>query len=739
MPVPTSTLIFDTPNMASEQSSIAGPSQSPSPPGSSSNASPISVPSMLYTNKSNPPEDAESEQRSTRSTPSRTPVDLTRTQSAGKGGCWTCRIRRKKCDEERQGDSCKTCIRLRIKCLGWGAKRPDWMRDKDRVAEYKAAIKEQLTREGLIRGQPRAMYQKANANANSLLSTQQFQATSAPPSGTNTPTVRRSLSGGSSDFNYRNSFDSTQFNQSPLMSVVPGTNVHDISSMTSFVDPALQDPVFFSSPTIPLINDADHLQYDTYITGNDFMPTPSMPAPSPMSGTVESSTNPEDYFAYYFQEVRKLQFVFAGNALSNTLYSILMSDPRGAVAHAIAGLASLHSARLRIVHGIEAPNRNPERSIPKYFYDQAVIQLMNSKTMNGRYTEGDAIAAVYLITFSTLSGGSTDWTPMLEVACDWFIQTGIHEEQNPKLTLMNMSAVGRFAAKATVWVDVQSSVTLMQRPRFLSLYRRLFAGGAGYWANANEHYDLRMDKLTGCPDEAMLAIAEIAALAQWKATELHNGTLSTRELIKRGDLIEQTLKSRPETQNFSSLENGSPEPPHFGNPNSPTGSTMSDSVMPLAAGLTVPAGALDTTSPTEEMRRTVALDYLLTNTVSKFSSLASSVPLGVSDVVSSVGTLSELFQQLPVSDFDRAVIFPICLTGSMAEDPMMRELMRQRCMYHRDDYVGNMYQARTFIDTVANRRNTLSMSRHRATGGTGLVTVDWRESLRDRWSNLLLC
>ena len=33
-----------------------------------------------------------------------------------------------KCDEQREGDSCKTCKRLTLKCLGWGAKRPDWMR-----------------------------------------------------------------------------------------------------------------------------------------------------------------------------------------------------------------------------------------------------------------------------------------------------------------------------------------------------------------------------------------------------------------------------------------------------------------------------------------------------------------------------------------------------------------------------------------------------------------------------------
>ncbi|KLO08797.1 hypothetical protein SCHPADRAFT_803823, partial [Schizopora paradoxa] len=67
----------------------------------------------------------------------------------------TCRIRRKKCDEQRVGDSCQTCIRLRIECLGWGPKRPQWMRDKQAVEQYKAGIKEKLIKAGMVRGQPR--------------------------------------------------------------------------------------------------------------------------------------------------------------------------------------------------------------------------------------------------------------------------------------------------------------------------------------------------------------------------------------------------------------------------------------------------------------------------------------------------------------------------------------------------------------------------------------------------------
>lgn len=150
-----------------------------------------------------------------------------------------------------------------------------------------------------------------------------------------------------------------------------------------------------------------------------------------------------------------------------------------------------------------------------------------------------------------------------------------------------------------------SSVTLMQPPRFLSLYRRMFGGGgAGYWSNTNEHYDLRMDKLTGCPDEAVLAIAETAALAHWKATEQRNGTLSVRELIRRGDEIERTLKQRPASRNFSDMDKGSPEvhTPSMTPPELIGGLAAVLPQSPLATGP-------DSSSPSEDMRRVVAKIY----------------------------------------------------------------------------------------------------------------------------------
>lgn len=45
----------------------------------------------------------------------------------------------------------------------------------------------------------------------------------------------------------------------------------------------------------------------------------------------------------------------------------------------------------------------------------------------------------------------------------------------------------------------------------------------------------------GCPEDVLLILAEIAALAQWKSQERQTGTLSNRELLRRGVAIENRL------------------------------------------------------------------------------------------------------------------------------------------------------------------------------------------------------
>jgi hypothetical protein len=130
-----------------------------------------------------------------------------------------------------------------------------------------------------------------------------------------------------------------------------------------------------------------------------------------------------------------------------------------------------------------------------------------------------------------------------------------------------------YISRLQQWFDTLASIIQVRAPKYLGLLKNLLCGQGGYWnasKDAEEHHALRMDLVTGCPDGAMLALAEIAMLAHWKATEQRNRTLSYRELIRRGDDIEHRLRQHQSCTTLSSDVNQDPlHPgvPHMGTAN----------------------------------------------------------------------------------------------------------------------------------------------------------------------------
>lgn len=132
-----------------------------------------------------------------------------------------------------------------------------------------------------------------------------------------------------------------------------------------------------------------------------------------------------------------------------------MQDPQGPVTNAVCALASLHYTQMRIAQGLEAPDPNLDRSNARYFQGESYFQLASAKQLRG-YNESDAIAALHLICYAQLSGGTTDWQPVLTIACDWLTQTGLPKDDNPKLTYRNMSPTAKLAVRATLVSSSQS-------------------------------------------------------------------------------------------------------------------------------------------------------------------------------------------------------------------------------------------------------------------------------------------
>ncbi|KAH7143539.1 fungal-specific transcription factor domain-containing protein [Dactylonectria macrodidyma] len=80
------------------------------------------------------------------------PKNVTR----GRIGCWTCRIRHRKCDERRP--ACRECTSRRIPCYGYDSKPPAWMNDPRRLnsglQNIKRAVKENFKRVRRLQNQP---------------------------------------------------------------------------------------------------------------------------------------------------------------------------------------------------------------------------------------------------------------------------------------------------------------------------------------------------------------------------------------------------------------------------------------------------------------------------------------------------------------------------------------------------------------------------------------------------------
>jgi hypothetical protein len=92
-----------------------------------------------------------------------------------------------------------------------------------------------------------------------------------------------------------------------------------------------------------------------------------------------------------------------------------------------------------------------------------------------------------------------------------------------------------------------------------------------------------------------------------------------------------------------------------------------------------------------------------------------------------VETISQLLNQLPPSEVDRSLVFPICLTGCLTDNHSHREMYKAR-LQGQDQNIGNLLQTRAIMETVWQTRDVQG----------GLVAVDWREIIRDRGVNLLL-
>ena len=132
----------------------------------------------------------------------------------------------------------------------------------------------------------------------------------------------------------------------------------------------------------------------------------------------------------------------------------------GALTDALCAIASRQHAKTQRRASLPADAGLIEETQSHLFFNQGAYQL-DAARRQGRCTQAEAMAAIHLISYSLVvrggvvagpnaSVGGTEWTPMLELACDWLAQTGMHVDENPRLFIMNMPLPAAYAAKVTM-------------------------------------------------------------------------------------------------------------------------------------------------------------------------------------------------------------------------------------------------------------------------------------------------
>ncbi|KAF7796003.1 hypothetical protein EIP86_007172 [Pleurotus ostreatoroseus] len=428
--------------------------------------------------------------------------------------------------------------------------------------------------------------------------------------------------------------------------------------------------------------------------------------PPPIAAPADLLQNVREHVLYYFQHVRQLHFVLASNTVSQILYEIVAAELDGTVVYAISAIAALHSTR--VAYGPDSSMHSPEvQVLHAHFFDHARKLLAGSSER--QYSETDAIAAIYLIAYEQNLGSGSSWLSSLKIASGWLGQTGLLTEQDPKRQLLGMTPRQRFAAKATMWADLMSSIVFVHPPRFLAVYRRLFDDRDAVEQVPWTQPELRMDRLVGCPNEVFLAMAEIASLARWKEDQVAQGTLSTLELVRRHEVIKTILDQSHQRPVQSYVE-------------PPAKEITLVSTMPTVANITDPSEAQ--LPVVTKIYREAAMLYLRT--------VVSDSNPDIPEITQSVNTILDTIQSIPPGDFDRACIFPIVLAGCMAPTPSLRDMLRSRCSLHNDANIGGSFvQALAVIQRMWERREA-------AQAAQPGVDIDWRDIVRESWSSLFI-
>jgi len=239
----------------------------------------------------------------------------------------------------------------------------------------------------------------------------------------------------------------------------------------------------------------------------------------------------------------------------------------------------------------------------------------------------------------------------------------------------------RFFVSLLVADDIIASTSLAEEPQLYKYHASLLSGGP-------EH-ELPVDlgAVMGCQNWVMLQIGEISTLAAWKRRQVQNDF--ALELISRGTVIENTLKSRLEDIRTSQDDRSKTNLLGYG-----------DEVLSLFRVWQRQPSAPGTQSKlVTRIWAHAALIYLLV-TVHGLDPTHLEIRQHVAQVI------DLLASKLSTPALLRTVVWPFCVTGCLAEPEQHSFFRGQVEILQPAGLFGTMYKAIEIIESVWQKRAT---------------------------------
>ncbi|CAI7656601.1 unnamed protein product [Penicillium crustosum] len=602
-------------------------------------------------------------------------------------GCWTCRLRRKKCDEMRP--ECRICSSLQITCY-YGHEKPAWMDGGAGQMAKAEEVKEEVKRAAARR--------RRGAQSMDALET---NVAPAQAEGNATP------------------FSDTEVDMLRLPSQPrdPASRMH-----------VGGDPSSCSSPTHPSLaytwSDGGSASISHFnASHNSAGTTPSYNGLDSSGGQASADEEIDRRFiVFYFDHFFPFLFPFYRPPLleggrswvmelavrNKAMWHTTLCLSSYFMSVALDNTASGHEfcktlAWERLLRQTDVTFRMLQRDLEGVTSSAAqdliietsrimgsVIQLLKFEVSAGNFencqTHLDAAIVLFTQIFRAAGYDANDGNEDGESPTfhDILSQMGDPPwtmELQQRRAWNSDQAAFRFFSVLLLLDDIVTSTCLEEPPR-LQNYHALLLSTNGSDGNAS----LSLETFVGCESWVILQVGQIAALDAWKKSLRKTGQLDTMELVARAVEIKQTL-----VENLASLDVAA-HAPRTPNPvdmfmlyNNHALSTLGDS-----------------STVVTRIWAHAALIYL--------SVVVSGWQPGSSTIRENVARAIELLSRLPAPALLRTVVWPFCIVGCLAnpdEECLLRSMVQALAPLR---LFGATQKALEIMENVWKRRDAIDVN-----------------------------